>query len=84
MEPLYKPGEVVCHKASGELAVVEHVIESCKVHLGLAVMSLDHVNGKGCSWEFDGRYRLSLGFDRDSIDVDADLIEACTDDDDTD
>jgi len=75
MEPKYKVGQVVTHKASGELAVVEQAIYSCRTHPGPGLY-IAHMSGDGCEWEFDDRYRISLGFDRDSIEVDDILIEA--------
>lgn len=60
MKPKFEPGQVVTHKSSGELAIIEAPLYRCLVHqIGyLCVVTA----GQDCRLQFTGRYKLSLAF----------------------
>lgn len=69
-EPRFKRGDLVRHRASGEVAVVVDANERCtrhSYHLGTS---------DSCEWKFAGTYDLDLGFWEDVIAVEEYLLEA--------
>lgn len=79
-DPKFQRGELVRHRASGEVAVVVARLFRCTKHKGEGEALTHHWNGFGqdCNLEFTGGYDLDLGFKEDVATVEEYLLERVT------
>lgn len=79
-DPRFKRGDLVRHRASGELAVVLAPARSCVVHRGMDAFGAHGPRLGGphpdCRFEFNGSYDLDLGFKQDVLTAEEYLLEA--------
>lgn len=68
-KPKFEKGDLVRHRASGELGIISYVGVVCLTHPGLDALSVEHLSGVKCEWAFSGSYSVSLGFTKDSFDT---------------
>lgn len=76
-DPKFQRGDLVRHRASGEVAVVVDHGRRCTKHAG-DPYTYAHLRGwrDDCVFEFNGSYDLDLGFREDVVTVEEFLLEA--------
>lgn len=73
----FKVGDLVKHKASGEVGVVSRVCKKCTEHSEMEHLSMAFNKSleSECRYLFTGRYEISIGFTGSGVIVDEFLME---------